>query len=158
MLFICLRHHILRIYFEICKWRQSLCSPLERKLYSNDFGGCTQRKNKKKKKGRESTARIAFYYKMLSSLLFLIHNKFKPPSRLWSCLFVGFSKFFFFQGFRAVLFDGDMHGVIATTPVFSNTTLPPPPRLGGAQRGSQTCNKQEGPRLDSGKMGTFRGI
>lgn len=78
---------------------------------------------KRTKKKGESTAHILFYYKMLSSLFFLIHNKFKPPSNLWDCLFMGFRKFFFFQSFRAVLFDGEMCGVIATTPVFSNTAL-----------------------------------
>lgn len=60
-----------------------------------------------------------------------------------------------FNGFQPSLFDVEMHGVIATTPVCCNTTTPPPPLLSRAQRGSQTCYKQEGPRLDLGKMGTF---
>lgn len=63
------------------------------------------------------------------------------------------------KGFQLVVFDVSMHGVIATTPVCCSVPPPPPAHLlSGAQCGSQTCNKQEGPQLDLGKMGTFRGI
>lgn len=58
----------------------------------------------------------------------------------------------------SLVVDAEMESVIAVTSVLCNTGAPPHLSSAGARRGSQTRNKQEGPRRDLGKMGTFGSI
>lgn len=50
----------------------------------------------------------------------------------------------FFSGFHAVLFDVEMHGVIAMTPVFCNTTPLPYPYSAGPSVGHKPVINRRG--------------